>query len=308
MGKIAFVFAGQGAQYPGMGQSVYQASAAAKALLDQAEQLRNGTLDQCFAADKETLSLTINAQPCLMAADCACAAALMEAGVTPDGLVGFSLGEIAALGMSGMLTFEQAFRLVQKRAEYMHECAKEHPGGMAAVVKLEDEQVEALCEAHGAYPVNYNSPGQLVCAMALSSMDAFAQAVKDAGGRALPLKVSGAFHSPFMADAARKLCAYTKPLTFSEPARPLYGNATCGLYTAKEAPALLSAQVDHPIRFTRLIRDMLALGYTDFIEVGPGAVLTGLIQKIGGAGYTGHVQDEETLREVVSHYGEGKPC
>ncbi|MBE0601093.1 MAG: ACP S-malonyltransferase [Firmicutes bacterium] len=308
MGKIAFVFAGQGAQYPGMGQSVYQASAAAKAMLDQAEQLRSGTLDQCFAADKETLSLTINAQTCLMAVDCACAAALTEAGIAPDGLVGFSLGEIAALGMSGMLSFGQAFTLVGKRARFMQDCAQENPGGMAAVVKLEDEQVEALCQAHGAYPVNYNSPGQVVCAMSLETMDAFAQAVKDAGGRALPLKVSGAFHSPFMADAAKKLGDYAKTLTFSEPEQPLYANATCGLYTAKDAPALLSMQVDHPVRFTRLIRDLLASDYTDFIEVGPGTVLSGLIQKIGGAGYIGHVQDEETLREVVNHYREGAVC
>ena len=308
MGKIAFVFAGQGAQYPGMGQSVYRASAAARELMDRAEALRKGTLDQCFAADKETLSLTINAQPCMMAVDCACAAALMEAGVVPDGLVGFSLGEIAALGMSGMLAFEQAFTLVNKRAQFMQDCAQQNPGGMAAVVKLEDQQVEALCQAHGAYPVNYNSPGQVVCAMALDKMAAFAQAVKDAGGRALPLKVSGAFHSPFMADAAKKLGDYAQTLTFSEPARPLYANATCGLYTAKEAPKLLSMQVDHPVCFTRLIRELLASDYTDFIEVGPGTVLTGLIQKIGGAGYTGHVQDEETLREVADHYGEGEAC
>jgi len=308
MGKVAFVFAGQGAQYPGMGQSVYQASASAKALLDEVEQLRGGTLEQCFAADKETLSQTINAQPCLMAVDCACAAALMEAGIAPDGLVGFSLGEIAALGMSGMLPFEEAFALVNKRAAFMQDCAQQNPGGMAAVLKLEDEQVEALCEAHGAYPVNYNSPGQVVCAMALDVMDAFAQAVKDAGGRALPLKVSGAFHSPFMADAAKKLSDYAQTLSFAQPQKPLYANATCGLYTAEEAPALLSMQVDHPVRFTRLIRELLAQNYTDFIEVGPGTVLSGLIQKIGGADYIGHVQDEETLREVISHYREGASC
>ncbi len=308
MGKIAFVFAGQGAQYSGMGQSIYQASAAAKGLMDQAEQHRNGTLDQCFSADKETLSQTINAQPCLMAVDCACAAALMEAGIKPDGLVGFSLGEIAALGMSGMLSFTQAFALVEKRAQFMQDCAQQNPGAMAAVVKLEDQQVEALCQAHGAYPVNYNSPGQVVCALALDRMDAFAQTVKEAGGRALPLKVSGAFHSPFMADAAVKLKDYAQTLTFSPPELPLYANATNGLYTAAEAATLLSRQVDHPIRFTRLIRKLQDQDYTDFIEVGPGKVLTGLIQKIGGAGYTAHVQDAETLGEVIRHYKEGAAC
>ena len=302
MGKIAFVFAGQGAQQKGMGQSLYQASPAAKAVFDRAEAMRNGTLNQCFSAEKEELSLTINAQPCLMAVDCACAAALIEAGVTPDGLAGFSLGEIAALGMSGMLSFDQAFTLVNKRAEYMHACAQENPGGMAAVLKLADEQVEALCAEHGAYPVNYNSPGQVVCAMAIETMKPFAQAVKAAGGRALPLRVSGGFHSPFMKDAAKKLKDYAQTLTFKEPARPLYANATCGLYTAQEAPALLSMQVDHPVRWTKLIRDMLMQDYTDFIEVGPGTVLSGLIGKIGGADYIGHVEDEETLQQILSHY------
>jgi [acyl-carrier-protein] S-malonyltransferase len=308
MGKIAFLFAGQGAQYTGMGQSIYAASPAAKALLDRAEALRAGTLPQCFSAGKEELGLTVNAQPCLMAADCACAAALMENGVTPDGLAGFSLGEVAALGMSSMLPFTQAFELVNRRAAFMHACAREHPGGMAAVLKLEDEQVEALCARLGAYPVNYNCPGQVVCAMAAEIMEPFAQAVKEAGGRALPLAVSGAFHSPFMRDAAENMKTYTQTLTFCEPERPLFSNATCGPYTAKDAPALLSMQVDHPVRFTKLIRDMLALHYTDFIEVGPGAVLSGLIRKIGGADYIGHVEDGATLREVITHYKEGAAC
>ena len=198
MGKVAFVFAGQGAQRGGMGQSLYQASKAAKAVLDQAEAIREGTLEQCFAGTPEVLNLTINAQPCLMAVDCACAAALMENGVQPDGMAGFSLGEIAAVAMSGLLPFEKAFALVVKRAEFMHACAEEHPGGMAAVLKLEDEQVEALCKAHGAYPVNYNCPGQVVCAMGKETMAPFAEAVKAAGGRTLPLNVSGGFHSPFI--------------------------------------------------------------------------------------------------------------
>jgi len=308
MGKIAFVFAGQGAQYGGMGQSLYQSSPAAEAALDQAEALRNGTLEQCFTGSKETLSLTINAQPCLMAVDCACAAALIENGVVPEGLAGFSLGEVAALAVSSMLPFSEAFRLVMKRAELMHACAQEHPGGMAAVLKLEDERVEALCKECGAYPVNYNCPGQVVCAMAKEAMAPFAGTVKAAGGRALPLNVSGAFHSPFMRTAAEKLKTYAQTLRFSEPVVPLYANATCEPYTAGEAVTLLSAQVDHPVRWTTLIRNMLHQNYTDFIEVGAGTVLSGLIQKIGGADYIGHVENEETLQTVIDHYREVHAC
>lgn len=308
MGKIAFVFAGQGAQYGGMGKSLYQASPAAKALLDQAEAQRKGTLSQCFEGDKETLGQTINAQPCLMAVDCACAAALMENGVRPDGLAGFSLGEIAAVAASGMLSFPQAFTLVMKRAEYMHACAQARPGGMAAVLKLEDERVEALCAELGAYPVNYNCPGQVVCAMDAEKMEPFAQAVKAAGGRALPLNVSGGFHSPFMRVAAEQMLDYTQTMAFNEPQIPLYANATCGNYSAKEAPALLSMQVDHPVRWTKLIRGMLQNNYTDFIEVGAGMTLSGLIHKIGGADYIGHAEDEQTLQNVIDHYKEGAAC
>ncbi|MFH1512139.1 MAG: ACP S-malonyltransferase [Bacillota bacterium] len=308
MGKIAFVFAGQGAQYGGMGQSVYSAFPAAKELLGRAEAQREGTLSQCFSGTKEELSLTQNAQPCIMAVDCACAAALIENGVAPDGLAGFSLGEIATLGMSGMLTFSQAFRLVMKRASFMQACAQEHPGGMAAVLKLGDDQVEALCKEHGAYPVNYNCPGQVVCAMAAETMAPFAQAVQAAGGRALPLNVGGGFHSPFMRGAAENLKHYAQTLTFLEPERPTYANATCGLYCAKEAPALLSMQVDHPVRWTTLIRGMLSQNYSDFIEVGSGSVLSGFIKKIGGADYIGHAEDEQSILQVISHYREGAAC
>ena len=308
MGKIAFVFAGQGAQYGGMGQSLYLASPAAKALLVQAEAQRPGTLAQCFTGTKEELNQTINAQPCLMAVDCACAAALMENGVRPDGLAGFSLGEIAALAMSGMMQFPRAFALVMRRAEAMHACAQALPGGMAAVLKLPDAQVEALCAEHGAYPVNYNCPGQVVCAMEKDTMTPFADAVKAAGGRALPLNVSGGFHSPFMRDAAAKLKTYADTLHFAQPEIPLYANATCGLYTAGDAPALLSAQVDHPVRWTEQIRILQQQNYTDFIEVGAGKTLSGLIGKIGGAAYIGHVEDEQSLQAVIGHYKEGTGC
>jgi [acyl-carrier-protein] S-malonyltransferase len=308
VGKIAFVFAGQGAQYGGMGQSLYQSSPAARAVLDQAETLRKGTLEQCFAGTKETLNLTINAQPCLMAVDCACAAALMENGIHPDGLAGFSLGEIAALAVSGMLPFPQAFELVTMRAEFMHACAEKHPGGMAAVLKLEDERVQALCGQFGAYPVNYNCPGQVVCAMAMETMAPFAEAVRAAGGRAIPLNVSGGFHSPFMRDAAAKLGTFLTHYHFSEPTIPLYANVTCEPYAAKEAGALLSMQVDHPVRWTTLILNMLHQNYTDFIEVGAGTVLSGLIQKIGGAQTILHTENGETLQSVAKHYRECLPC
>ena len=308
MGKIAFVFAGQGAQYAGMGQSLYEHSPAAKRVLDEAELLRPGTLEQCFNGDKETLSQTRNTQPCLTAVDCACAAALVECGIQPQGYAGFSLGEIAALVSSGMLPFRQAFQLVMRRAELMQACAQQYDSGMVAVLKLENETVEAICTKQGAYPVNDNCPGQVVCAMLKDHMAAFSDAVKAAGGRALPLPVSGGFHSPYMAEAAIGLREYAQTLTFSQPTSPLYANKTCRPYTAESAAQLLGAQVESPVRWTELIRIMQADGYTDFIEVGAGKTLSGLIAKIGGANRIANVENVETLTETLQRFKEETAC
>ena len=308
MGKIAFCFAGQGAQATGMGKSLYECSAAARRILDEAEGLRTGTLQQCFEGTKETLSLTVNTQPCLMAVDCACAAALIERGIEPQLLAGFSLGEIAALPFSGLLSFADAFRLVVKRGEWMHRCAEQSESGMVAVVKLEDAAVEALCEEHHAYPVNYNCPGQVVCAMRKQELAPFTDAVKAAGGRALPLAVSGGFHSPLMHDAAENMRRYADGLSFAQPKLPLYANRTCQPYTVQSASQLLGEQIESPVRWTKLIRQMQADGATDFIEVGAGKTLTGLIAKIGGAQRMARVEDEATLEETVRQYKEEPSC
>ncbi len=308
MGKIAFVFAGQGAQYAGMGQSLYDTSPAARRILDEAESLRPGTLAQCFSGTKEELARTENTQPCLMAVDAACAAALAEAGVAPEGLAGFSLGEIAALPFSGMLPFGEAFRLVLERARLMQRCAERYESGMVAVLKLTDEAVEALCAASGAYAVNFNCPGQVVCAMLTQSIPAFLEAVKAAGGRAVPLAVGGGFHSPYMREAAVGLHAYAQNLRFSQPALPLYADATCEPYNADVAADWLGRQVESPVRWTKLIRAMQTDGFTDFIEVGAGRTLSGLIDKIGGVARVAHVEDADTLRDTVALYKEGAPC
>ncbi|HNW86185.1 MAG TPA: ACP S-malonyltransferase [Candidatus Limiplasma sp.] len=308
MGKIAFVFAGQGAQYAGMGQSLYEASPAARQVLNEAEALRPGTLEQCFHGEPGMLNQTVNTQPCLMAVDCACAAALMEKGVQPAGFAGFSLGEIAALATSGMLRFQEAFALVLRRAEWMQACAERNPGGMAAVLKLDDAAVEAICAQQQAYPVNYNCPGQVVCAMRSERIAPFTEAVKAAGGRALPLAVSGGFHSPLMADAAEALRGYAAQLTFQEPSAPLYANKTCRPYTVAHAAEWLGAQVESPVRWTELIRNMQADGYTDFIEVGAGKTLSGLIGKIGGATRLANVENADNLAATVQGFKEGTAC
>ena len=280
MGKIAFVFSGQGAQYSGMGKALYDASPAAKAVFDMADSLREGTSRQCFEGTMEELTQTVNTQPCVFTADLAAARALQEAGFNPDCVAGFSLGEIAALAFAGVLSDEEAFLLVCKRGELMDKAAKAHPGAMAAVMKIPPETVEAVCARFDkTYPVNYNSPAQTVVATTSENADAFCAAVKEAGGRAKLLPVSGAFHSPFMADAAAGLADYMRDIPFSDPQLPLYSDYTAQPY-AGDYKELVRAQVENPVRWQAIIEHMAAQGVDTFIEVGVGKTLQGLIKRI----------------------------
>lgn len=282
MSKIAFVFSGQGAQYPGMGQSLVQASPAAKAVFALCDAIRPDTSLQCFSGTKEELTVTSNTQPDMFAVEVAAASALTEAGIRPDALAGFSVGEISALAFSGALPVEDAFRLVCRRGELMQAASDAADTGMVAVVKLPPEQVEALAaQFDQVYPVNYNSPAQTVCAGLQSSMDGFKAAVKAAGGRAIPLRVAGAFHSPFMGSAGEGMVEELKNYSFTQPKYTLYSNVTGKPYGAVETyPDLLARQVVSPVRWQQIVEDLIASGVDTFIEVGPGNTLTGLIGKI----------------------------
>lgn len=295
MSKTVFVFSGQGAQYPGMGKELYEASAAAKEVFDMAERVRPGTIKQCFEGTKEELSVTINTQPCVFAVDLAAAAAVAEKGITPDYVAGFSLGEIAALAFAGMMSYEDAFRLVCKRAEFMDQAAKAEKGAMAAVLKLTPEKVESICsEFKKAYPVNYNSPAQTVVAAAEDEIDALCERVKEEKGKAIKLAVSGAFHSPFMSIASDKLAGYIADKQLDDPRIPVYANVTAQPY-AGDYRQLIAAQVKNPVKWQTTVENLITEGADRFIEVGPGKTLAGLIKKINAEVSAVNIENKEGL-------------
>lgn len=284
MGKVAFLFAGQGAQHPGMCADLIDTEPAARAVFETADAVRPGTTEQCLSGTKEELSQTVNTQPCVFAADLACARALAARGVEPDVVAGFSLGEVAALTFAGAYSDEQGFELVCHRAELMAEAAEKNPGAMRAVVKLDVETVERLAGEAGeqCWPVNYNSPLQTVVAGTPEACEELDTLVREAGGRAMKVAVSGAFHSPFMAQAESGLAAYLADgHAPAEPSVPVLANRTGEAYPADaaERAELLASQVANPVQWVRTLQNMAASGVDTFIEVGPGKTLTGLVKR-----------------------------
>jgi [acyl-carrier-protein] S-malonyltransferase len=305
MDKIAFIFSGQGAQYSGMGEALYQCSSAARHVFDLADSIRPGTSAQCFSGTAEELTATENTQPCVFCVDLAAAAALREAGVTPDMLAGFSLGEIAALAFSGAVTYEDGFRLVCRRALHMQDASMLATAAMAAVLKLSDEEVISLAsEFENVYAVNFNSPGQVVVSGEIGALEAFKARVKDAGGKAMPLKVSGGFHSPFMAPASEKFARELDSYVVTPPSVPLFSNVTAREYE-DDYKGLLAQQIKSPVQWWRTVENMIAAGAGTFIEVGPGKVLSGLVSRISSKVRVYNVEDEtglkNTIREVREH-------
>ncbi|MDD4445797.1 MAG: ACP S-malonyltransferase, partial [Eubacteriales bacterium] len=185
MAGIGFLFSGQGAQYTGMGKALYEYSPAARDVLDRLNEQRSDLLDLCFNGSAEDLSKTENTQPAVYAVDLAAAAAAKEAGMQPSAAAGFSLGELAALAFAGYYTPEEGFGLVQKRASFMADAAAKNPGAMLAVLRMENEAVEALCLGRTLYPVNYNCPGQLVVAGSPEDIQYLQEKIKEAKGRSI---------------------------------------------------------------------------------------------------------------------------
>lgn len=299
MGKIAFVFSGQGAQYSGMGKSLCELGGSAEKLYNEAEAIRPGTMKQSFEGTDEELKLTVNTQPCLYLVDLGAAVSLNDNGIYADGVAGFSLGEIAALAYAGAYTYSDGFKIVTSRGKFMSDASQGYEAGMAAVLKLDASVVTELAsEFENLYAVNYNCPGQTVVSGTKEAVDAFVEKVKVVGGRAIPLSVSGAFHSPYMSEASNKLATELGGYDIKNPEIPVYANLTAKPY-GDDVIDTLAMQMKSPVKWQETIENMIADGYTDFIEVGAGKTLSGLIKKISKEVNVYSVEDKDTLEQTV---------
>ena len=280
----AFLFPGQGAQFPGMGKDIYEASQEAKTLFHQANDILGFNItDIMFGEDAEALKQTQVTQPAIFLHS-VILSSVMGKSFNPSCVAGHSLGEFSALVAAKALSFESGLKLVHQRALAMQDACDEVPGTMAAVLGLEDQVIEDVCAKISGIVVaaNYNCPGQLVISGEKEAIALACEAMKEAGAkRALPLPVGGAFHSPLMEPAKTKLAAAIEHTSIQDPICPVYQNVVAtGITDAAIIKTNLIAQLTAPVRWTQSVQQMLSDGATSFTEVGPGKVLQGLVKKI----------------------------
>ncbi|PKO20732.1 MAG: [acyl-carrier-protein] S-malonyltransferase [Chloroflexi bacterium HGW-Chloroflexi-1] len=312
MTHTAYLFPGQGSQTVGMGQTLAEAYAIARDTFAEADAILGFALSAlCFEGPAETLTETHNAQPALLTTSIAALRALQTARPDlppPCCVAGHSLGEYSALVATGALSFADAVRLTHVRGELMAQAGAAHPGGMAAILRLEDDQVAVLCAQAAAesgdvvQPANYNAPGQVVISGGPAGIAAAVALAKAVGGRAIPLAVSIAAHSALMAPITANFAAHLAATPFTTPRFPVIGNVQAApLATAAEIRQELVAQLTAPVCWTASVAYMAQAGATRFIEIGPGNVLTGLVKRIDGNVKTANVATAEEIEAFTSN-------
>ena len=306
--RIAFMFSGQGAQFPGMMKDLCAAEPAAKRVFDTADSaLGRGISDLCFEGAQEDLNLTHNTQPCVLAADLAAAMALRAHGVEPKAAAGFSLGEYAALAFAGSMGMEDAFEIIQQRADAMQEAVAPGKGAMAAMMGGDPEKVEAVCAAvtdGSVVAANYNSPAQTVISGESAAVDQAIALARQQRIRGVKLAVSAPFHCALMEPAAKRLEALFATRRFKAPAIPVYMNVDARANTdAAAIPGLLVRQAMSPVRWMQTLLNMQADGFDTFVECGPGHTLSGLAAKTLKDVTLLRVGDAESLKETLAALG-----
>lgn len=298
MAKIGIIFPGQGAQYPGMGEKLYEAYPEIRELYENAEKIFPGITEISFHGTADDLKKTENTQPALYLAELSAALILKKNGIEASALAGFSLGEIPALSFGGAFDYIEGFRIVCKRGEFM----SADPGvetAMAAVLKLDGKTVEKICASHsGLYPVNYNCPGQITVSGTKEALNDAKAEFTEAGGRVIPLAVSGAFHSPFMDKASEEFGAFLNTCDIKSPVTTVYANRNATPY--ENVVETMQAQINHPVLWEKTVRAMAEGGIDTFIEVGPGQTLSKFVQKTVPGAKTYHAETPEEIEKIVS--------
>ena len=298
MAKIGIIFPGQGAQYPGMGEKLYEAYPEIRELYENAEKIFPGITEISFHGTADDLKKTENTQPALYLAELSAALILKQNGIEASALAGFSLGEIPALSFGGAFDYIEGFRIVCKRGEFM----SADPGvetAMAAVLKLDSETVEKICASHsGLYPVNYNCPGQITVSGTKEALNDAKAEFTEAGGRVIPLAVSGAFHSPFMDKASEEFGAFLSTCDIKSTVTTVYANRNAAPY--ENVVETMQAQINHPVLWEKTVRAMAESGIDTFIEVGPGQTLSKFVQKTVPGAKTYHAETPEEIEKIVS--------